>query len=1192
MNSKLFKTVFSKRLGALVAVGEHATSQGKATGGHGAGRFSLLGVLSAGGAYFVGPLVFSFALITLAWAAPANNALPTGGHVAQGAAAISQSGANMAIAQSSARAIVNWQSFDIGKDAKVNIVQPNAQAVLLNRVTGVAPSQIFGQMSANGQVVLVNPNGVTFGKDGSVSAAGLTASTLNISDADFMAGRNRYTRDGATGEVINQGLLSATPGGYVALLGASVSNEGKIYAPNGNVALGAADVITLPMTGTGRIKMELSPAVINAAVANQKGGTIVTEGGQVYMQAAAMGNAMASVLQSGSIDTSGEQGGAVHLLADGGTIRVDGSINANSTGKDDKGQLRKGGDILIGRDEETGVLARYTDASDAQLQSHQALVETSGDVLKVDNISVKAGEWLLDPYNITIASATASGTAYATNYTSAADSVITSTSIINSLNAGTSVTIATGAGGTSAGNIAINASISKTGGTDATLTFRAHNDISLAANTTITSISGSLNVIMNSDFDANGQGAIVLNSGSSITSRGGNITLGGGTAGTGVGSAFGSSTAAAPTSTAAVTTTSDGITLNGTAISAGGGNITMTGTSNASNGSGINAINNSSIVTSGAGSISLTGTSKAGGGTASLNGVGLLSTPVTGGSGGVTIVGNASAATTSGAYTYGVMVKNSTVSTVNGGNISFTGTGGGGTANTNYGFSIDGSGKVAASGAGNVSITGAAANTSSSAININAGSGGIESITGNITLIADSVALNGTINGGTGTVTIQQRTGPTTLNVGGTGTDTLSGTLKLDVSAAELGRITAKKTVVGLLAGSGTATVSALNMGTLGNTGGDLSVLSGTSIAVNGAVTKTAGTDATFSLLARNDITVAANTTITGSSGKLNVLFNSDSYGSNAGSILMNSGSGVTSNGGNITLGGGSAYNGSGYAVGSSTTRNDGVSLTTASLNAGGGNIDIRGKGFTTSSATADMKGVDLVGATVSTSGTGNININGVGGAGASTVANAMGVSITGGTVITGAAGGSLNLTGAGGTGSDYNSGVWVDGTASKVTSPGPINFNGTGGGTVGGTGIANLGVVVKGGGAVAATGTGTVTMTGVGGNTTGAGNTGIEISGTNTSVTSVSGAMNFTGSSLSSSGAGFSLSGTGANITSTANANITVTSDSFSLSSPATMGTGRCLVSTCASVSSTDRVVHMVCALTEVRKWSLPCMS
>eukprot|EP01030_Chromulinospumella_sphaerica_P004872 gene4872-4771_t len=493
MNSNLFKTVFSQRLGALIAVGEHTSGQGKATGGRVAGQVPLWRG-AVGGARYLGLVNLGFAFVSLAWAAPANNALPTGGQVAQGAAAISQSGTNMAIAQSTARAIVNWQSFDIGKDAKVNIIQPNAQAVLLNRVTGVAPSQIFGQMSANGQVVLVNPNGVTFGKDGSVSAAGLTASTLNISDADFMAGRKRFTRDGATGEVVNQGTLTAAPGGYVALLGASVSNEGQIYAPQGNVALGAADAITLPMTGTGRIKMELSPAAINASVANQKGGTIVTEGGQVYMQAAAvggvLGHAMASVLQSGSIDTSGEQGGAVHLLADGGTIKVDGSITANSTGKDDKGQARKGGDIIIGRDEETGVLAQRTDVSGALLESKSGFVETSGADLKVDGISVKAKDWLLDPDNIDITGDAVEAT---TGY-----SKIKASDIATALNAGTSVTVATtaanqvnqpdykdtagtGAGSavTGDGNILVNAAIVKSGANDASLTLNADNGITV-----------------------------------------------------------------------------------------------------------------------------------------------------------------------------------------------------------------------------------------------------------------------------------------------------------------------------------------------------------------------------------------------------------------------------------------------------------------------------------------------------------------------------------------------------------------------------------------------------------------------------------------------------------------------------------------------------------------------------------------
>ena len=119
MNSQSFKTIFSKRLCCLVAVGEHASSQGKAQGGRVAPGVSC-------GAGFVGALAVSFAAVSLAWAAPANNALPTGGQVAQGVVGISTSasGANMTMQQTTAKAVVNWQSFDIGKDARVNIVQP------------------------------------------------------------------------------------------------------------------------------------------------------------------------------------------------------------------------------------------------------------------------------------------------------------------------------------------------------------------------------------------------------------------------------------------------------------------------------------------------------------------------------------------------------------------------------------------------------------------------------------------------------------------------------------------------------------------------------------------------------------------------------------------------------------------------------------------------------------------------------------------------------------------------------------------------------------------------------------------------------------------------------------------------------------------------------------------------------------
>jgi filamentous hemagglutinin family protein len=1021
MNKFCFKTVFSARLGTLVAVGEHANSQGKANGAHGvaspgAKPFGLTHIMSR----VLGVLTASFVLVTFAWAQPALNALPKSGRVSQGAVQFSQSAQQLQITQSSDRAAVNWQSFDIGAAAKVNVVQPSAQSVLLNRVGGTAPSQIFGQLQANGKVILVNPNGMVFGQDGSVSAAAFTASTLNISDADFMAGNERYTRDGATGAIVNRGLIQAAPGGYVALLGASVSNEGQIVAPQGNVYMAAADAVSLPasavampMGSSGRIRLELTPASINAAVANQKGGTIVTGGGQVYLQAAALNQAMASVLQSGSIDTTGEQGGAVHVLADGGTIKVDGRITANSSGTDDKGQTRKGGDIVIGRDTETAVLAKATDVSGAVLESNQGFVETSGDVLSTTGTRVKAGEWLLDPTNITIAASGASGTAYASNYTAGADSVILASDINTSLNAGTSVTIATSATGASAGDINVNASIAKTGGADATLTLKAHNDIVVAANTTITSTVGKLNVVLNSDLDANSAGAIVMNSGSGITSLGGNITLGGGTGGAGAGYASGYN----------ASTRYKGVAITGSTFSAAGGNISIKGQGNTTfaNVSDMRGVDLSGAVlsTSGSGNIQIDGI----GGNANISntnvGVGLTNgTTITGSSGGtvsltgtggngayynfgVWLSGNTVKVTSPGAISLngtaggsgaygtnsGVMIQSSaTVEGTGSGSVSVVGVGATTTGNDNHGVEITGSGSVK-SQTGSIQITGSRVANSTTGSGIYLGSSGTVASSGNatVTLTTDSVGMESTstLSAGTGTVTVQNRTAGTLMDVGGTSADVATGTLKLGISSAELARITAGTIVAGRrdATATGNVAINAINMGAMGNTGGSLSVLSGGNIDVNDSITKTAGTDASLSLLANNNMTVATNKTITASSGKLNVLINSDSDASGAGAIVMNTGSGITSNGGNISLGGGSAGSAASYATGNSTNPN-GILLEGASLLSNGGNITLRGKS-TSDSTLYDYRsnGIrlrDASGNNVINAGTGQIAMYGI----------------------------------------------------------------------------------------------------------------------------------------------------------------------------------------------------------------------
>jgi filamentous hemagglutinin family protein len=186
---------------------ETAKSQGKASKAV-ASVSVLLGLVAAGGN---------------AWAqAPPANALPTGAQVAAGQASIGQNGKQMTINQGSDRAVINWQGFDIGSQAAVRFNQPGTSSVALNRVVAGDASQIHGQLSANGQLWVLNPNGVVFGAGSRVDVGGLVASTMHSSDADFMAGKAVFHRNGSTGSVLNQGEITAHgdggQGGLVALL--------------------------------------------------------------------------------------------------------------------------------------------------------------------------------------------------------------------------------------------------------------------------------------------------------------------------------------------------------------------------------------------------------------------------------------------------------------------------------------------------------------------------------------------------------------------------------------------------------------------------------------------------------------------------------------------------------------------------------------------------------------------------------------------------------------------------------------------------------------------------------------------------------------------------------------------------------------------------------------------------------------
>src|SRR6185369_1282861 len=268
-------------------------------------------------------------LVALAFGANAH-ALPAGGAVSAGSASIAGGGGSMTITQASQNVAINWQTFNIGQGEAVRFVQPNSSAVALNRVLGADTSIIMGNLSSNGKVFLLNPNGILFGSGAQVNVAGLVASTLNMTDADFMAGAYKLSGAGP-GSVVNQGAINAD-GGYVALLGANVSNQGVISARLGTVVLAAGNAMTIDVAGDGLLNVAVSQGAVNALV--QNGGLVRADGGQVLLTAQAAGNLLqgvvnnTGVIQAQSIEN---HNGSIRLLGDmqTGSVSVSGSLDAS-----------------------------------------------------------------------------------------------------------------------------------------------------------------------------------------------------------------------------------------------------------------------------------------------------------------------------------------------------------------------------------------------------------------------------------------------------------------------------------------------------------------------------------------------------------------------------------------------------------------------------------------------------------------------------------------------------------------------------------------------------------------------------------------------------------------------------------------------------------------------------------------------
>ncbi len=825
--NRIYKLKFDKRRNELVVVSEITAGVGKAkvTGRVEGGKASRRGVRAMALSLLSG-------MIMMANPVTAAN-LPTGGQIVAGSGSIqTPSGNQMNIIQNSQNMVANWNSFDIGKGNTVQFYQPNSSAVALNRVVGGGESKIMGNLKANGQVFLVNPNGVLFGKDASVSTSGFVASTRDIKNDDFM--NRRYTFSGgqkAGAEIVNQGALTTNAGGYIVLAADKVSNSGTIRTPEGKTVLAAGERVTLQLDNGGLTSVQVSGDVVNALVENR--GLISARNGQVYLTALGQDMLMNTVLnvsgvveasgmhrQDGNIVLDGGDSGVVHLsgtlqadnvsgqggkvVVQGQNILLDKGSSITATGSKGGGEVYIGGgwqgkdssirnadkvvmqdgariDVSATQQGNGGTAVLWSEsftnfrgqisAKGGENGGNGGQVETSshGNLQAFGSVRAsakkgKAGNWLLDPLDITIVNG-ADNAVTETNDTlsqpphtqftpTATGSQVSNTSINDELNNGTSVTVLTSsttAGGNQNGNITVDADINKTNGTDATLTLLADGNITVNKN--ITSTAGKLNVNL-AAANTSSTATITLGNNVNITTNGGDITAGTANASNSVTINVTGTTLNTSSGSQAGNITLNGSRVNVTNANITAGNFTLNATANGSNLNNVTLMATHDIILTGNnttgvglqlngtntlnatnGSISLTGNS--------TNGTGLFlggNKTLSASNGSINLTGSS----TSGVGLYLGENNSTNTLTATNGNISLNGV-----SETRSAIEIRGNNTLTAD---NINLTGNS--TNGMGIDVWGGANTLNATNGSINLTGNST--NGTglqLNNGTNTLT-------------------------------------------------------------------------------------------------------------------------------------------------------------------------------------------------------------------------------------------------------------------------------------------------------------------------------------------------------------------------------------------------------------------------------------------------------
>jgi len=256
--------------------------------------------------------------------------LPTAPSVTYGEASFSTDGPVMTITTPSDRVIIHYDSFDIGEGHTVQFIQPGSSAVALNRVTGNTPSSIFGLLSANGGVILINPNGIVFGKNAQVDCQSFLASTLDVRDEDFIANRPltlTAAENMEAKQILNEGRINVGKGGEVHLIAGEVINKGTISAPDGFVGLVAGNkVIMRERFGQAQVTVPVEKA--EDGTLKSQNGKIVVRDGKITFKGASLYDAIEAPAPR---FTFGMENGRWVATESGGrsTVRNEGKVNAS-----------------------------------------------------------------------------------------------------------------------------------------------------------------------------------------------------------------------------------------------------------------------------------------------------------------------------------------------------------------------------------------------------------------------------------------------------------------------------------------------------------------------------------------------------------------------------------------------------------------------------------------------------------------------------------------------------------------------------------------------------------------------------------------------------------------------------------------------------------------------------------------------